>query len=209
MVLHSEKIKSFVPSSPVQFILMGTMVSINARTIDGIPPEGPYFYYNNNRNHFWKVLQHLLEPSLEPKKILSINEKKALLNHHGIAVINLVEEVLVKNNQKLDPSDTVLFESHKKDRIQFKTMNKKEKHLIETKPIFFTCRSKSGIKNLIQGFSEHNQLNQVWHNNIWFLATPTRCNPLKRSQEWKAEMLSHSESLKRVFRAKKSMIPKL
>lgn len=190
MVLHEDAMKAFLPKEKINFIIMGTMVAINARSIDGSPIEEEVFYYNNNRNHFWKVMQHLMEANKEPKKF-SIKEKKDFLNKHGIAIINLVQSVEVKNSQKLDPSDTVLFESYSKGKIGYKKLSPKVKKALKNSPIFFTCRNKKGIQNLIDGFWDYNKLEDSLQENIWFLPTPTRCNPLARSKMWKSEILLH------------------
>lgn len=195
MVLHKDSLKAFIPKKGVQFVIMGTMVAINARTIDGKKPELPIFYYNNNRNHFWRVLQHLLQPHQEVKKQLSIIEKKQFLEKHGIAIVNLVDQVTVKNSQKEDPSDTVLFEAYKAKRIDYKKVSNRVKKILTTKPIFFTSRSKKGINDLVDGFLEKNKLPEETKKQMWFWPTPTRCNPLARSLMWKKEMKAHLKSL--------------
>jgi hypothetical protein len=173
---------------------MGTMVAINARSIDGIKPTEKCFYYNNNRNHFWRVLQHLLEPKKHIEKF-TIAQKKEFLNKHGVAIINLVEEVEVKKSQIHDPSDTVLFEAFKRNKIKFKKIPKAQKDLLKSCPIYFTCRSKPGIKNLLEAYREHNNLPHDFMDRIWFLATPTRCNPEARAKMWKMEMKAHEKTL--------------
>lgn len=198
MPIHSDPMKSFIPDTPVKFIIMGTMVAINARSIDGVKPKEKCFYYNNNRNHFWRVLQHLLEPK-KPIEKFTIEQKKAFLNKHGIAIMNLVEEVEVKKSQIYDPSDTVLFEAHGKSKVKFKKITKAQKELLSSKPIYFTCRSKSGIKKLIHGYSERNKLDPNFIDRIWFLATPTRCNPEARASMWKNEMKAHTKKLRNML----------
>lgn len=190
MVLHEDKLKFFIPKRDIQFVILGTMVAINARTIDGKEPEGEVFYYNNNRNHFWRVLQYLMEPKIEAKKKLTIKEKKAFLEKHGIAICNLVDRVEVPNKYKADPSDTVLFEAFKKKRIQYKSVPPRVKKILKSSPLFFTCRRKKGIDELLGGFLENNSLNQEIKERVWYWATPTRCNPQARAKMWKEEMES-------------------
>jgi hypothetical protein len=197
MVLHEEAVPTFLPKGRLNFIILGTMVAINARIIDGIEPEEECFFYNNNRNHFWRVLQYLMDPKLkdgEAIKRLTIKEKKQFLNKNKIGIVNLVQSVVVPNKYKLDPSDTVLFEAHKKNKLHFKSMDTKIIKTIEKTPLFFTCRQKSGINKLVDGFFEHNQIKSTTKENIWYWATPTRCNPYQRSLMWKKEMQGHLKS---------------
>lgn len=196
MVIHEDPLKSFIPKNEVKFIILGTMVAINGRIIDDSYPEDDFFYYNNNRNHFWRVMQYLMNSKLTSKediKKFSIKEKKDFLNEHGIAIINLVKKVEVPNKYKYDPSDTVLFEAYKKNRVDFKMIPPRVKKIIQSKPMFFTCRKKKGIDQLVDGFFQKNQLNNELKNNIWYLPTPTRCNPYNRSILWREEMTSFKD----------------
>lgn len=191
MILHEDGQKSFIPSNEVKFVILGTMVAINARKIDGTPPVEEVFYYNNPRNHFWRVLQYLLNPQLGPDEKaprLSIDEKKAFLEAQGIAIVNLVKSVTVPNKDKFDPSDTVLFQAQKKGRVTFKQLTPKAKKILLEKPLFFTCRKKRGIDLLLEGFKETNRLGENFLENIWYWPTPTRCNPYQRSLLWRKEM---------------------
>jgi len=195
MVIHQDEIPIFIPKKETNLVIFGTMGSINARSIDGIKPEGDFFYYNNNRNHFWKVLQFLFEPKAEPKK-LTIKEKKAFLEKHGIAMTNIVDIAEVPNKYKADPSDTVLFDAHKKNNVTFKSANRKLRKILQTTPMFFTCRRKKGIEELLKGYFTQNNLSEELINNIWYWATPTRCNPKARSEMWREEMTSFYKTLK-------------
>lgn len=186
MISQKDEIASYIPEHP-KIIFLGTMCAMNARTLNGIRPEGDFFYYNDNRNHFWKILQYIFEPKNEPKK-LSIKEKKDFLKRNQIGIQNLVSEIQIPNNSKLDPSDTVLFDCYKKNKILFKNISNKNKTIIERTPLAFTCRSKKGILLLLQGFFEQNKMNSSLIEEIHFLKTPTRCNPYMRSQEWLEEL---------------------
>lgn len=57
MIMQRDEIDSFIPLKP-KFIILGTMCALNARTINGRKPQDEFFYYNDNRNHFWKILQY-------------------------------------------------------------------------------------------------------------------------------------------------------
>ncbi|RZF21585.1 hypothetical protein DAY19_07815 [Halobacteriovorax vibrionivorans] len=187
MATHQDEIPLFIPKGETNLIILGTMGSINARTVNGEKPDGEFFYYNNNRNHFWKVLQFLFEPEKEARK-LTIEEKYAFLEKWGIAMSNIVNIAKVPNKDKDDPSDTVLFAAHKKNNVDFKHASPKFKKLLKTKPMFFTCRRKKGIENLLEGFFEQNGLSADLIDHIWYWPTPTRCNPKARSLIWKDEM---------------------
>ena len=186
MIIQRDEIPSFIPAKP-KFIILGTMCAINARTINGVKPEGDFFYYNDNRNHFWKILQYIMEPQNEPRR-LSIPEKKLFLKKHNIGIQNLVSEIQIPNNQKLDPSDTVLFECQKKGRIHFKEVSKKNRKIIQSSKTYFTCRHKKGIQLLLEGFIAQNKMDVDLIDNTHYLKSPTRCNPFNRSQEWIEEM---------------------
>lgn len=191
MLLSEDNTPSFYPKNKPKLVILGTMVAICARTIDGRPPQEKVFYYHNNRNHFWRVLQKLCSPDVETKTRLTINEKKSLLNQYGIAIINLVQSIKITKKDSLDPSDTILFAAHKKGKLEFKAISQREKKIIESTPLAFTCRSKPGIQRLINGYWEKNQITPGKHKDILFLATPTRCNPENRAQEWRNEIIEH------------------
>ena len=198
LITHEDSLSSFIPDGEVQFIILGTMVAINARTIDGIRPSEEFFYYNNSRNHFWRILQHLMNPKLKTKEDLEkfdIAAKKNFLNTHGIAICNLVNKVMVPPEFKHDPSDTVLFAAQKENLIEFKKVSPKVKKLIQTKPMFFTSRKKKGIDLLLDGFFETNKISPTTKEHIWYWPTPTRCNPYNRSLIWREEMLAHYKSI--------------
>ncbi len=195
MVTHEENLKFFIPKTEVRLVILGTMVAINARIIDGEKPMDEVFYYNNNRNHFWRVLQYLFNPNQDVKKRLTIKEKKEFLESHGIAICNLVHKVEVPNKFKLDPSDTVLFDAYKKNKIQYKKLTPKVKSILKNSPLYFTCRRKKGIELLLDGFLDHNNLSRELKDQIWYWATPTRCNPESRAQMWKKEMIDFEKNI--------------
>ena len=197
MITHEESLKFYIPKNKIRFVIMGTMVAINARIIDGVHPSEEVFYYNNSRNHFWKVVQHLMQPEIEVIKNLSILEKKKFLDKHGIAICNIVHKVTVPNRSRLDPSDTVLFDAIKKNRIEFKKIPPRVKKILLSSPIYFTCRRKKGIDNLLDGFLNHNKMDLSFKEQIWYWPTPTRCNPLARAQLWRMEMEDFEKKLYR------------
>ncbi len=186
LISQKDEIPSYIPHE-ARFIVLGTMCALSARTINGEKPDGDFFYYNDNRNHFWKIMQYLYLPDQEPKR-LTIAEKKAFLRDHGIGIQSLVSEIWTPNQSKLDPSDSVLFDCQKKKKISFKLLTPKVKKSFENATFLFTCRHKKGIENLMKGFIEANNMSFDLLGNIHFLKTPTRCNPYKRSVEWREEI---------------------
>lgn len=191
--MHSSKdeIEVFLPKGRPKLVVLGTMAAINARTINGVPPAGEIFYYNNNRNHFWKVLQHLMSPEREVIRFESIKQKKHYLNKYKIGMLNLVDEIKVKKKDLLDPSDTVLFAANNAKRVKFKQIQKNDARLIKylgRVPTVFTCREKKGIIDLLKGFCLTNKIDENIIHDIHFLPTPTRCNPKARSEVWRSEL---------------------
>ena len=186
MISQRDEIPSYIPKKP-KFIILGTMCALNARTINNVKPEGDFFYYNDNRNHFWKIMQYLFAPKLEPIR-LSVKQKKSFLKEHEIGIQNLVGEIHTPNQEKLDPSDTVLFDCDKKGRLVLKKLTPAVKKQFEKSFFLFTCRHKKGIEQLLKGFIEYNGLSMDLLDRTHYLKTPTRCNPLKRSLEWREEM---------------------
>ncbi len=196
MNIQRDEVDSFIPDDP-KFIILGTMVALNARTINGKKPEGDFFYYNDNRNHFWKILQHIWEPESEPIK-MSISQKKDFLKKHRIGIQNLVYEIQTPRHHKLDPSDTVLFDCYRKNKIKYKKIPKSLHKKFEGSYFFFTCRHKKGIQELLEGFISHNKFSKDLIERTHFLKTPTRCNPYKRSQEWLSEMTDFCDNFNNV-----------
>lgn len=189
MVVSQDTLGSFIPNKKPKMVVMGTMVAICARTLDGVKPENPPFYYHNPRNHFWRVMQNLLEPKKEVKG-LSVEEKIDFLNRNGVAITNLVQEIIVPNSEANDPSDTILFKAQKNRRIQFKKIPKEVKKILEETPVFFTCRRKTGIEKLLIGYKETNKL-KLSLDDVYYLPTPTRCNPKARAEMWRDEIKEH------------------
>lgn len=189
MTVVKDEIVDFLPKGNVNFIILGTMGSICARTVDNKKPIEP-FYYHNNKNHFWRILQ-LLFSSNSIRNSLSVKEKKQFLEHHKIAMANIVGEIEVPTDLANDPSDDVLFRANKDGKLLFKRCNSEFSQTLKTTPIFFTCRHKKGIDLLLEGYFKANSIEQKFKNEIWHLPSPTRCNPAKRSLVWRHEMEDH------------------
>ena len=196
MVISQDNTQSFVPNKKPRFIIMGTMVAICARTLNDVEPAEETFYYHNNRNHFWRVMQNLLQPNAPVVNSMTIKEKKAFLNKHRVMITNLVHEIVVPNSEAHDPSDTILFKAQKKGRVKFRSLDSKTKKILLDTPKFFTCRYKKGISDLMEGYLETNNLPLNMKENVWYLPTPTRCNPKARSLMWRDEMNAFDKKLK-------------
>lgn len=196
MVISQDNTQNFIPNKKPRLVILGTMVAICARTLDGREPDEETFYYHNNRNHFWRVMQHLLAPEKDVIKNMTIDQKKRFLNKHGVAIHNLVSEIIVPNVEAHDPSDTILFKAHRNKRLKFKEVSPEVKKVLETTPKFFTCRYKKGIQDLVTGFLSFNNMDVQYRDKIWYLPTPTRCNPQARSEIWREEMNAFNKRLK-------------
>lgn len=185
MILE-DPLKNFIPKSKPQLIMLGTMVTSSARSLNGSDP-GDVFYYHNNVNHFWRILNFVFEGDV-PFELKSIRAKKAFLEKHRIAIFNLVKQVRASQKEIKDSSDDLLFKCHKASRVQFKALSHREKKVFETTPLYFTCRYKAGIKRLILGYLHQNELEEDLMDQINFLPSPTRCNPWRRSRVWLEEI---------------------
>jgi len=194
MIIVRDEIATFIPMKSPEFIILGTMGSINARTINGIKPKDAFFY-NNNRNHFWKVLQLVFEPNNQAKT-LTIEEKKSFLNKHRIAMANIVQEIKVLEERSIDPSDDILFQANRMELLKYKRVSSDFQMILKKTPIFFTCRRKKNIDLLLEGYFQLNKIESSITKKIWYLPTPTRCNPLKRSIVWKQEIENHCSFLR-------------
>ncbi len=83
------KAKGFLPcfSEGCDTLILGSFPSVKSRETD--------FYYGHPRNRFWKVLsEHFGEPLPS-----SVEEKKALLFKHGIALWDVVTECEIKGSE--------------------------------------------------------------------------------------------------------------
>jgi G:T/U-mismatch repair DNA glycosylase len=189
MMLSQDEIETFIPKVP-RVLILGTMAAVCARTIDGKVPDGA-FYYHDSRNQFWKIVQFVFAPEGDPKK-MRIDEKQEFLEKHGIAMANLVGRLHVERGKANSASDRILFEAHKNGSLEFKAASPALKNLFKTKPVFFTCSSNREITNLLHGYLEYNGLSLKLDETVCFLKTPTRCNPRKRSNEWRQKFELHA-----------------
>lgn len=172
------------------------MGSVIARTIGEKKPDEAFFYHNQ-RNHFWKILQVLFSGVVVKEK-LSVAEKMEFLNRHSIALANLVHEIKVDPKYVNDPGDKILFEALREGRLKLKIESDYFKKILNETPLFFTCKASNGrIRDLIKAYFHKNDFkDSIADNNICYLPSPTRCNHLKRSIEWKLLIVGHFNIMK-------------
>lgn len=181
-VLHQDLIPEFIPETEVKLVILGTMASFIARSIDAREPAS-YFYYHNNKNLFWGALSLLYYGEI--RKFQTIQEKKDFLNLTGIAVSNLVSYAELNDGEKSE--DKFLFKAYEEKRLGFKTVSNEFKGHLQNSSVFFTCYRKKELDGLLTGFFEHNGMKEMSLKRINFLHSPTR-----RSYEYIANLWQNS-----------------
>lgn len=184
LIKVSDKITEFIPEKHnVNFVVLGTMGSSDARWINGRDP-GSVFYYNNSRNNFWRIMGWLNHGRSIP--IPQLPQRPMILEKNGIAMSNLVGEILIDEIHSKNPSDALLFDALNSDpkRLKVKIISPEFRNLLRTKPVFFTCLSKRGIISILEEFYVQNDLDLNLIKNIIYLPSPTRCSSEKRSRRW-------------------------
>lgn len=68
----------FIPSNP-KYLFLGTFPSVKSRE--------QQFYYGHPQNHFWRLLADIFESDVPS----TLDEKKAFLEKHSIAVYDVIE----------------------------------------------------------------------------------------------------------------------
>lgn len=182
MTKHEDEIEEFIPKRETEFVILGTMGSMNARTVNDQKPDEA-FYYNDSRNQFWNVLQLVFRPDHTPEK-LSIDQKKSFLEEHGIAMCNIVKVAYVDDEFAKSPSDQALFQAYDSNNLTFKKVSNEFREILGTKKIYFTCNYKKHIGKLLSGFFDLNGIEIVPKDGVCFLPSPTRCNAKARSLRW-------------------------
>jgi len=182
-ILVKDNIKTFIPKSRVNYVILGTMASSCARMIDNVPPEEA-FYYHNKKNQFWKILSYIFYGEL--RAIDTIIERQNFLEKFGIAMANIVESAEVPELESNNSSDDILFEAYNLKKLEVKSIADEFKNLLLTKPIFFTCKHKMPLACLLENYFRRNELGmENILEKIHFLPSPTRCSPEVRSRRWK------------------------
>ncbi len=182
-ILIEDSLKEFIPqNNETKYIILGTMVTSSARTISKIPPK-EVFYYNNPKNQFWKILSHIFSNQKEP--LDKISDRKKFLDKFGIAVANIVENAQIAENDSNDSSDAILFNAHKHEKLKVKKISNEFKKLLQSRPIFFTCKDKPPLRILLESYFENNGLEKKFSDQVIYLPSPTRCNAVTRGDQWK------------------------
>ena len=179
-------------------VILGTMASIAARDIPGLVKDKEAFFYHHDNNHFWKILQMTMEPQKEPRKLKGKKVRENYLNSQGIAMGNIVSEILVDEKLKTSPDDQHIFTAYQKSLlsktkkeealITFKKGKPAFRKLLAEKPLFFTCREDKKILDLVSEYFKTNHIKRDPKQAVHFLLTPTRCNLGERSLGWKYRM---------------------
>lgn len=183
LISVQDNILEFIPKRTTNMVILGTMASINARQVGNKKPESA-FYYHSPHNRFWQVIWYAMGEK-NKFNLNTIQKKKKFLEKHGVAMTNIVHEIRVSKKFASNPSDIILFEAQKNKRLKFKSVSKRFKKILNSKPVLFTCKNKKGIQNLIQKFQELNGLDDDFFKKVQYLASPTRCNPKQKSRSWK------------------------
>lgn len=181
-IVVKDEIDTFIPrSNKVNYIILGTMASCCARTIGEVIPQEA-FYYHNSKNHCWKMLSNIFYGEVRDMKKLI--DRQNLLEEFGIAMANIVKSAEVPESESLNPADSVLFDAHALKKLETKKISDEFKHLLQTRPIFFTCKSKPALTSLLEEYFSANKLDQNLIQKIHYLPSPTRCSPVDRSSDW-------------------------
>lgn len=181
-VLVKDELETFIPRNhEINYVILGTMASSCARTIDGIIPEN-VFYYHNGRNQCWKILSHIFHGELRLMK--EIIDRQNFLEHFGIAMANIVASAEVPEADSSNSADSVLFNAHKLKQLKLKIISDEFKNILKTRPVFFTCKNKMELTCLLEEYFSLNGLDKNLVQNINYLPSPTRCSVDQRSRSW-------------------------
>ncbi|MAF91300.1 MAG: hypothetical protein VX583_04930 [Bdellovibrionota bacterium] len=186
-MISKDAIPSYIPKSKCKLVILGTMASVAARKVGEKEEAEDAFFYHHKTNHFWRILQMVFEPK-KPSINMNVSQKKQFLEKHGIAISNTVSEVEITKKQAMDPSDSVLFEAKKKNKLRYKKLDAKTRKILLECPLFFTSSSTPQILDLLEGYLVFNKIRKNSKTDIGFLMTPTRCNPMERAIGWKIRM---------------------
>ncbi len=187
MIKSRDMIPEYIPQNP-KLIILGTMCSVNAREIDGAVKKAPPFFYHDNRNRFWKILQYLFE-EIDNPPFLSVAEKKAYLEKWGVAIGNVVDTMELKMSDSQDASDEIIYSAFKKNRVQTKKVRPAFRKLLQTRPLFFTCKRKPKLDLLLLDYLKKNKVAPSRLEEILFLHTPTRKAHATLAEIWRDDLL--------------------
>ncbi len=183
LIYSLDNIPPFLPQKP-SFVVLGTMAAINARHIEGHkPPLSPFFYYNDNRNRFWRYMWQIFENNLVPTN-LSVQDKMDFCERHGLALCNLLGEMFISENEAKNRTDKVIFKAYTEGRVKTKILNSEFKKALKALPLFFTCYHKDNLQKLLELFLITNALSTDLVNCISFLHTPAMPGRIDVLKQW-------------------------
>lgn len=181
-VLVKDELETFIPRShEINYVILGTMASSCARTIAGIVPEN-VFYYHNGRNQCWKILSHIFHG--ESRLIKEVTDRQNFLEHFGIAMANIVASAEVPEVDSSNSADSVLFNAHKLKKLKLKIISDEFKNILQSRPVFFTCKNKMELTYILEEYFSLNGLDKKLVHKINYLPSPTRCSVDERSRSW-------------------------
>lgn len=170
-IYSRDQIPFYLPQNP-KFVVLGTMAAINARHIEGSqPPKELYFFYNNDKNRFWRYMWQIFEKKEKPTE-LNVQGKKIFCETWGLAMCNLVEEMHIYEKDARDRKDGIIFKANENGRVKTKTVSTEFKIALRTLPIFFTCYHKKELQDLLELFFSGNGLELDLVEKINYLHTP-------------------------------------
>lgn len=136
------------------------------------------FFYGRNKNYLWTLLPTAFEESnLKGKRK---PEKIAFIKKHKIDFIDLISEIEVQDNEKLNYTDT-LIDGKVTEWTKIIEAISKLQHL---KRIGFTRRTFARVPNIKQQLEEvkkHADQNGILFR---FLTTPARFYNQQKQEEW-------------------------
>lgn len=188
-MISQDVIPAFIPKK-TRAVILGTMCSVSARKINGEIQKSPPFYYHDNRNRFWKIMQTLFEGDQNPP-FLRLDQKKKYLEKWGIAIANIVSEMEVPKAMAYNASDDVIYRAHKNNKVITKKASKSLQAFLKTKPLFFTCKQKAPLDLLLMDYFTKNKISTKHLDSIVYLHTPTRRGHLSLSEMWKPDFKEH------------------
>lgn len=188
MIISRDEIKTFIPKKNPKLVILGTMASINARTINGHCKSEEPFYYNNNQNRFWKIMQVIFDKNPKPGFFENVAQKKIFLEKHQIALANIVYEIEISNGSEKNASDEIIFEANNNKQLKVKKIEDDFKTVLQSTPVFFTCLNKPKLNSLLNKYYKENNLNTSLIDKICYLHSPTRVKYELRSEQWREQI---------------------
>ncbi len=184
LIYSKDDIPPFLPQNP-RFVILGTMATLNARLIEGRDlPTSSYFYYNDNRNRFWRYIWEIFENKATPP-ILNIQDKMTFCENHGIALCNLLGGMYIHEKDAKDRKDTIIFKANEEGRVNTKVVNSEFRKALKFLPTFFTCYHKDDLQKLLELFFATNELKINLANDICYLHTPAMPGRIDVLSQWR------------------------